>query len=146
MFGYSANEFVGLDRQSHPDTSDPKLSEILRHRDGHGTAVGKVICQRKDGTIFPAEFSTALFTDRIGRHRSIAIVRDITERKQTEAVLREAHEWAERLTRFPEENPNPVMRVSADGSVLYCNPASMQIPGWASKEGRNFLSPFCPSS
>jgi PAS domain S-box-containing protein len=146
MFGYSAEEFVGLDRQSHLDTNDPKLSEMLRHREGQGTAVGEVSCRRKDGAIFPAEFATALFTDRIGQRRSVAIVRDITERKQAEAALRETYEWAEWLARFSEENPNPVMRVSADGSVLYCNPASMQIPGWASKEGRNFLSPFCPSS
>ena len=145
MFGYSADEFVGLDRQSHLDTSDPKLAEMLRHREGQGKAVAEVICRRKDGTTFPAEFATALFTDRIGgQRRSIAIVRDITERKQAEATLREAHEQAEWLARLPEENPNPVMRISADGSVLYCNPASVKIPGWACEIGRQLSDPLLP--
>lgn len=41
------------------------------------------------------------------------------------------------LTRIPEENPNPMMRVSADGALLYANPAGhaiLQTFGWRSGE------------
>ena len=41
------------------------------------------------------------------------------------------------LTRIPEENPNPVMRVSADGALLYANPAGHAILlslGWDADE------------
>jgi hypothetical protein len=31
------------------------------------------------------------------------------------------------LARFPEENPNPVMRVGADGTLLYANPAGATL-------------------
>jgi PAS domain S-box-containing protein len=55
---------------------------------------------------------------------------DITDRKQAEETVREAHERAVWLARFPEENPNPVMRVSADRNVVYCNPAAAALPGW----------------
>jgi class 3 adenylate cyclase len=47
----------------------------------------------------------------------------------------EPHEGAARLTtdqvsainRFPDDNPNPVMRVDADGHLIYANPASAPI-------------------
>ena len=73
------------------------------------------------------------------------IVHDTTERKRAEEALREAHERAIWLARFPEENPNPVMRVSADGRILYCNPASTKLPGWTCEVGKvppNWLMPL----
>jgi len=47
----------------------------------------------------------------------------------------EPHEGASRLTgeqvsainRFPDDNPNPVMRIDADGHLIYANPASKPI-------------------
>jgi len=51
-------------------------------------------------------------------------------RPGAQRALREAHQRAEMLARFPEENPNPVLRVAADGSVLYRNPAAAALPGW----------------
>src|SRR6476620_10617932 len=47
----------------------------------------------------------------------------------------ESHEGASRLTgeqltaiiRFPDDNPNPVMRIDADGHLIYANPASEPI-------------------
>lgn len=47
----------------------------------------------------------------------LSIARDITERKRTE-------EQIERLSRFPSENTNPVLRVSAQGTMEYANAAS----------------------
>ena len=44
------------------------------------------------------------------------LFRDVTERNRMVAALREAHERAEWLARFPEENPNPVVRASAEGA------------------------------
>ena len=47
----------------------------------------------------------------------------------------EPHEGAARLTgeqvsainRFPDDNPNPVMRIDADGHLIYANPASAGV-------------------
>ena len=48
-----------------------------------------------------------------------------------------AEERAEMLARFPSENPNPVIRVSAEGVVLYGNEASKFLLGASrSQEGK----------
>ena len=67
---------------------------------------------------------------------------DITERKRAEEALHEAHERAAWLARFPEENPNPVLRVSAEGTVLYRNPATGRLPEWRCEIGRLLEEPF----
>jgi class 3 adenylate cyclase len=51
------------------------------------------------------------------------------------ASAHEPHDGAARLTseqvsainRFPDDNPNPVMRIDADGHLIYANPASTAI-------------------
>lgn len=43
--------------------------------------------------------------------------------------IREAQKQAIDLTKFPNENPNPVMRALANGNLLFCNHASESIPG-----------------
>ena len=46
--------------------------------------------------------------------------RDITESKQ-------AQEQVENLAKFPSENPNPVLRIAGDGTLLYANYASQSL-------------------
>lgn len=55
---------------------------------------------------------------------------EITERKK-------AIEEIEKLAKFPTENPNPVLRISKDGTVLYHNYASESLlEHWHHKEGK----------
>jgi len=61
---------------------------------------------------------------------SVSVVRDITDRKKNEEALQKSHEQMRWLDRFPEENPNPVVRVSAEGKILYRNEAAAEVPGW----------------
>jgi PAS domain S-box-containing protein len=75
--------------------------------------------------------------DKEGKARAIiGTFLDVTARKQAEEALGQAHERAVWLARFPDENPNPVVRVSADGHVLYRNPAAAELPGWACEVGK----------
>jgi len=60
---------------------------------------------------------------------------EIAERKKAEEALRDAHERAVWLARFPEQNPDPILRASADGTVLYCNPASARLSDWKCEVG-----------
>jgi two-component system, chemotaxis family, CheB/CheR fusion protein len=63
------------------------------------------------------------------------LFRDGTERHRLSKALEESHRRAVSLARFPEENPSPVVRVSAGGVVSYGNPASASLPGWLCKAG-----------
>ncbi|CAG0935821.1 Signal transduction histidine-protein kinase/phosphatase DegS [Thermoflexales bacterium] len=58
-----------------------------------------------------------------------AYFRDITERKQAEEEIAS-------LAKFPSENPNPVLRLSQAGNVLYANAASQTLlQAWANTTG-----------
>ena len=69
---------------------------------------------------------------------------DVSDLKQIEEALRETHERAVWLARFPEENPNPVARVSADGSILYGNPTSAKLSGWLCEVGKSLPDLLLP--
>jgi PAS domain S-box-containing protein len=77
-----------------------------------------------------------------GPDNMTVLFRDVSERNRMAAALRRAHERAEWLARFPEENSNPVMRVSADGTVLYRNPAASKLAGWAYEVGQHLSNPL----
>ena len=116
-YGYSREELLALTiydlRALHTQglTAD-QMAEATTHG-----ILFETVHRRKDGSTFPVEVSSrgaALG----GRPVLISMVRDITKRKQAEKTLHEAHERAVWLARFPEENPNPVVRVSGDGAFF----------------------------
>jgi PAS domain S-box-containing protein len=63
------------------------------------------------------EKAEAVFDEKGNCVRGIGFTQDITERKQAEQEL-------ENLAKFPSENPNPVMRITKEGVLLYANLAS----------------------
>jgi len=59
-------------------------------------------------------------------HAVARLIGEIVERRRAEAE-------AERLARFPSENPNPVLRVTETGTVLYANePSRTLLRDWTS--------------
>lgn len=71
----------------------------------------------------------------LGKEYVLSAVENITARKKAEEALREEHERSNSLARFPEENPNPVLRVSSAGIVLYRNPTAAASIDWAAEIG-----------
>ncbi len=63
---------------------------------------------------------------------------------KTDQALREAHQRAAWLARFPDENPNPVARITADGNVLYHNPAAATASGWCCRTGQSLPQSLLP--
>jgi len=83
-----------------------------------GTCSGEVGHITRDGKPFPTLMTSTLLKDKQGQPYAIAgIAKDITERKQAEEEIKS-------LSLFPEENNDPVMRVSKEGKVVYANKAS----------------------
>jgi len=99
----------------------------------------------KDGREVPIEDSAAPILDVAGNVTGVVLVfHDVTEKRRAQQALREAHQRAAWLARFPDENPNPVLRASADGSVLYCNPASAELHGWTCEVGQLLQNELFP--
>jgi len=82
---------------------------------------------RKDGTQYPVEVHLQLMSHDPAVF--VAIILDITERKKTKDRI-------EHLSRFPDENPDPVLRLGYDGTVLYANNSSrVLLDHWGCTEG-----------
>lgn len=133
MLGYSIEELLRL---TFLDTYPEVLrDEGVRRRDT--LAVGEKVrfereVRRKDGTTFPGEISVRKFADGTMQE----IMRDITEQKRS-------RERIESLARFPDEDPNPVMRVTPNGTLIYGNRASSDIIAWwAAPETRGILDQY----
>lgn len=57
---------------------------------------------------------------------------------EMEARRRRVEEEVELLARFPEENPNPVLRTTGEGRLLYANPASAPLlASWGRRVGEH---------
>ncbi|TDI47471.1 MAG: PAS domain S-box protein, partial [Acidobacteria bacterium] len=99
MLGYSRGEFRRLElAKLHPKSELSKSKSAFQTIVQEGFVRFEVIFLRKDGTSFPAEISSSLFT--AGSKKLVqGIVRDITDRNRAEQALREAKELAETANR-----------------------------------------------
>jgi PAS domain S-box-containing protein len=91
LLGYSVEELIGMDpakvvlAQEYAD-SQSKIKALLN---GESLPVYERTMQRKDGALIKVEISIGLVRDTAGNPLHIqSIVRDITERKRTEAEIR----------------------------------------------------------
>jgi len=87
MFGRSEQEICKIGRSGIMDTSDPRLAAGLELRARTGKFFGELTGIRGDGSKFPMEVSSSVFSDHHGKMRTSMIIRDITERKRTELTL-----------------------------------------------------------
>lgn len=122
IFGYTAAELEGAPvghLMAEPFRSR-QADDIAQYVvTGHGEIIGnrELIGQRKDGSTFPLELSTSEVRME-GRRIFIAIGRDITSRKRTEAAL---HETEQRLRNIAANLPGMVFQrvLRQDGSFGY---------------------------
>lgn len=63
MLGRTEAEICRLGRSGVVDTTDPRLETLLAERARTGQFTGELYLLRADGTRFPAEVSSRVFTD-----------------------------------------------------------------------------------
>lgn len=69
----------------------------------------------KDGRTVPIEDSAAPILNAGGQViGAVLVFHDVAEKRRSEEALRQS-------SQFPEENPNPVMRCTIDGDLMYAN-------------------------
>ncbi len=123
LFGYSAQEALGqaMVMLIPPERVSEEHNILERIRRGESVDHFDTIRVRKDGKQFDVSVTISPIRDGNGKVVGASkIARDITERKRAEDEIRT-------LARFPSENPNPVLRLGSDGTLLYANKASQPI-------------------
>jgi PAS domain S-box-containing protein len=88
MFGRTEQELRTLGRSGVIDTTDPRFAVALAERERHGRVNAELTCIRSNGDRFPAEVSSVV--NELNTRHSFVIVRDISERKQAEALLKKS--------------------------------------------------------
>jgi PAS domain S-box-containing protein len=142
--GYSRDELIGM----HPRMFDVGLDETMIERLANRVFAGEIVTfeslhRRKDGTVFPVEVRAGSFQqgDRVYR---LALVRDITERKRTEAELSEMRERYRVLT----ESSLTGIYLTEGARFVYVNPAMAKMFGYTVEElvgeGASSLDLTCP--
>lgn len=130
MFQMTEEEICKAGRDGVVDLSDPRLYELLEERKRFGKAKGELTFIRKDRSKFPAEISSALFTDSNGHLRSSMVIRDVTDRKKAEEVLKQNEQ---QLTSIYNTVADAIYYVAVEPNQQYrflsVNPAFSKITG-----------------
>jgi PAS domain S-box-containing protein len=114
-----------------PDLSRTAFGRLLQRSrqeglEHHGR--GELIALRADGIEIPVEISIVPIDLESERFYTLYI-HDITSRKQAEREIKS-------LARFAAESPNPILRVTMGGVIVYANNASRPLLlAWGTEQG-----------
>jgi len=132
-------ELIG---KSDSDFSPVELADRYVQDDRKVMETAKSIVNSEEASTFASGASRWILTTKVPLMSKdetvtglVGISRDITERKLAEQQL-------ESLARFPDENPNPIVRISPEGAVIYANKASEAMT--SSWEGRKIPQRYLP--
>jgi len=117
LYGWKAAEVIGREIESvlPVDFQVKPRAEVREILFAEGIWEGESVQTTRDGRKIIVEGVITVLHDTEGNPiGTVAINRDITSRKNAEKEMRE-------LARYPEENPNPVMRTDPDGVLVYAN-------------------------
>jgi PAS domain S-box-containing protein len=100
------------------DSADPRLQPLLKERNRTGRAKGELIFKRKDGSKFPGEITSVVFTDAYGQEKTSITIRDITERKQAEQALKASESFSKGIL---DSLTSHIAVINSKGTILKVN-------------------------
>ncbi len=144
LFGYQAQEILGKSflriiagdmQESHAQFFTQFLAErkpgtIVRHGQLHG--------RRKDGSTFPTEGSASLWKTSDGVFIT-SLIRDISERKRSEELLKESEE---RFRNLAQTAIDAIVIADEDRRIIFWNKAAERILGYSEQEVLGKISTF----
>jgi PAS domain S-box-containing protein len=141
LFGYTSKEIIGrkIDEGMIYPANKIKEGKILTQKAFNGFSDYETIRKKKDGTLVPVIISTAPVIIDKKAQGTIALYRDITERKKSEETLRKSQQEFAGLFR---NNPEALVYVDEKGAIVNINPRFTELFGYTLEEikGRNIDS------
>ena len=107
MFGRTEAEICRLGRSGLVNRRDARVNALVRKRGQKGCVVGEMSLVRADGICFPAQVVSAVFETAEGPRTSM-VIEDISERKLTEAHIRD---FSRKLLTVREEEKRRISAV-----------------------------------
>ena len=135
MFGHNREELLGqqvevLAPESLRSKHQGYREDYFRHPRIRYMGSGLELCGlRWDGSAFPIEVSLSPLTTEEGTF-VYSSIRDITERKRAEHVLRASEEQLRLLMHSTAE---AIYAVDLQGNCTFCNPAAVRLLGYANQ-------------
>lgn len=132
LAGYKPEELVGID---FLEMIVPEDREVVAQRYFDRLAgkevpnINETIIIRKDGTELPVELNATVI-DYEGRPADLVFIRDITDRKKAEELLRKSEE---KFRNLAEQSPNMIF-INKNGSVVYANQKCEDVTGYKKEE------------
>ncbi|MGA9349133.1 MAG: PAS domain S-box protein [Anaerolineae bacterium] len=133
MWGGTVEEIIDTPfaNHVHPDELPKVLDRYQRRMAGEDVLLTyETVLRRKDGSKVYAELNAGVVTYQ-GKPADLVIVRDITERKQVEEILRQSEE---RYRNLFEGVPVGLYHIGPDGHFLDVNQTMMKMLGYPDKE------------
>ncbi len=134
IYGWKAEEVLGKLLNVFLQTSyqDTNQKEVIRKVKETGKWSGEVTQLRKDGTYIPVWSSVSVVKDEQDQLIGfLGINRDISDKKQAEADLRESEERYQTLAKI---SPVGIFRTDLNGDTTYVNPKWCEISGLSPEE------------
>lgn len=131
MLGYSYDEFTSMSVSDiDPDFPEATWPAHWEKMKSAGSLTFEAHHKIKDGRVFPVEIQST-FLEHEGQEYVYAFVRDITERKRGEVVLRESET---RFRRLYERSPLAYHSLDSTARILMTNPAWLELLGYTEQE------------
>ncbi|HEX2865822.1 MAG TPA: PAS domain-containing sensor histidine kinase [Ignavibacteriales bacterium] len=131
MLGRTEEEICRLGRNGIVDTSDPRLKSALAERTATGRFFGELRYNKKNGTVFPVEISSSIFTLEDGRNRTITIFRDLTEKKKMELSISQSEK---RFRALFQNSSDVIVLVDKDKIIQYVSSSVTNVLGYSQEE------------
>ncbi|BAY08526.1 PAS domain S-box protein [Calothrix sp. NIES-2098] len=145
MHGYSYEEFIALHPSAyiHP-SSHQVFHEFVEITRAGGQFYGQAVDVCKDGSLIDVEVkgTTCIYN---GKRHILAIVRDISDRKRTEAALRQSEVQYRDLVQTAN---CIILRWDSHGDIIYLNDYGQKLFGFDAQEiiGRNVVGTIVPET
>ncbi|MFD1096316.1 PAS domain S-box protein [Salegentibacter chungangensis] len=124
MFGYSIEEIKNTGRAGLFDLGDGRLEKLVEVRKRERSVSGELTGIRKDGTKFPVQIYSNIYTDLFGEDVTSTMLIDISLQREQEQKLKETTDIFESLF---ENYPDAVYSFDLNGNFLSVNDRAVSL-------------------